>query len=223
LEPLSLFKYTSPPPPATLGRLGLVETITVSNGLWAYLITGAVVFVESGLLVGFFLPGDTLLVGLGIAARSGDLSLPILMSIIAICAIAGDSVGYEIGRLSGPHLLKRSIIPDHYVKTANQLSERFGILAIVLARFVPVVRTVIPTAAGIANMPYVKFLRANIIGGILWSISLTGIGYLLAGTIPNLEHRVEQVMLLVVGLSILMAARHAIPVLIARMVKKPHA
>lgn len=164
----------------------------------------AIVFVESGLLVGFFLPGDSLLFTAGLLSAKGVLpDLWVLLVTIPIAAIAGDQVGYAIGRKAGPKIFSR---PDsrffhhEHVERAQEFFDRHGPRTIVLARFVPIVRTFAPVIAGVARMNYRTFLTYNIVGGVLWGVGVTTLGYFL-GQVELIEANIEFVLIAIVGLS----------------------
>jgi membrane-associated protein len=150
----------------------------------------AIVFAESGLLVGFFLPGDSLLFTAGLLASEGTLNLPLIMVGCAFFAIAGDQVGYMIGRRAGPALFRR---PDSRffhkknVERARVYFEKNGPRTIILARFIPVIRTFAPVVAGIGHMDYQKFVTYNVVGGILWGSGVTTAGYVLGQSIPDID------------------------------------
>lgn len=179
-----------------------------------YLLLFAIVFAETGLLIGFFLPGDSLLFITGfVAAANPDLfSLPLLMLLLCIAAIVGDTVGYFIGRKAGPAIFSR---PDSrffkrkHLDSAHEFYEKHGPKTIVLARFVPIVRTFAPTVAGAAGMDYRQFLTYNVVGGIFWICSMLSLGYFL-GNIPAVKDNLEKAVLLIVFLSILPMIIHAI-------------
>lgn len=175
------------------------------------LLVCTIVFVETGLLAGFFLPGDSLLVTSGVFAAAGRLSLGWLLVLVPLCAIAGDQIGYWIGRRAGSSLLQR---PDsrwvkrRYFEQAHTFYERHGASAIILARFVPIARTFCPAVAGIAQMSYRKFLRYDVFGGLLWGISLQLAGYFLGAAVPHIEERIHWVVAAVVILSVLPGLFH---------------
>lgn len=151
-----------------------------------YLVLFALVFVESGLFVGFFLPGDTLLFAAGLlAARAGSgLSLPVLALGTAVAAVAGDAVGYWTGRRLGrPWVERRAGRAAHHLPRAEAFYARWGVSAVVIARFIPWVRTFTPIVAGMARMPYPRFLAANVVGALLWGSGLIVLGYV-AHTVP---------------------------------------
>ncbi|HTE57673.1 MAG TPA: VTT domain-containing protein [Verrucomicrobiae bacterium] len=185
-----------------------IDKIILSGGLIAI---GATVFAESGLLIGFFLPGDTLLFGAGILAAQGTLPLPWLIMVVIISAIAGDNVGYSIGRRTGKRLFhkKESILfkPEH-LERAEEFYEKHGGKTIILARFVPVVRTFAPMVAGIGKMSRQRFMFFNIIGGVLWGGGVTLLGYWLGTKMPWLENYITDVILAILVLTIALSAFH---------------
>ncbi|MFN8547063.1 MAG: VTT domain-containing protein [Candidatus Eisenbacteria bacterium] len=168
----------------------------------------AIVFAETGLLIGFFLPGDSLLVTAGVFAANGDLSLPLLLSVVPAAAIIGDATGYAIGKRAGQTLYDR---PDSrffkrsHLQKAHEFYEKYGGKTIVLARFVPIVRTFAPTVAGAAEMGYRRFALYNIAGGIGWVFSTVLLGYFLGRKIPHLEKNIHLVIAIVIFVSILPA------------------
>ncbi|GAA5512431.1 protein DedA [Deinococcus carri] len=173
-------------------------------GSFSYLGIAGIVFAESGLLVGFFLPGDSLLITAGLLAKQGSLHLAGVMLAVALGAVIGDSTGYAIGRRFGPGVFRQQnsrFFRPEYVERTQAFFEKHGGKALILARFVPVVRTVAPTLAGVGKMPYSRFLLFNVIGGLLWSLSVPLLGYLLGGLIPNLDRYI----LLMVGLVVLLS------------------
>jgi len=165
----------------------------------------AIVFVESGLLVGFFLPGDSLLFTAGLLSAAGTMPpLWVLLITIPLAAIAGDQVGYAIGRRAGPTVFRRPdsrLFRQEYVDKANGYFERYGARTIVIARFVPIVRTVAPVMAGVARMDYATFLKFNVLGGVLWGVGLTTLGYYL-GQVELVKENLEPVLLGIVALSV---------------------
>lgn len=170
----------------------------------SYLGIFAIVFAESGLLIGFFLPGDSLLITAGILAQQGSLHLAGVMLAVALGAIIGDSTGYVIGRRFGPAVFSRPdsrLFRPEYVERTQAFFERYGGLSLILARFVPVVRTVAPTLAGVGKMSYARFLIYNVVGGLLWATSVPLLGYWLGGLIPHLDRYI----LLVVGVAIVLS------------------
>lgn len=188
------------------GLKHLIET----GGL---LLLFGIVFAETGLLVGFFLPGDSLLFIAGfVAATTPYLNPATMIPLLCIAAIAGDSVGYLIGRKMGPLLFNKPdsrLFKRAHLERAHAFYEKHGPKTIVLARFVPIVRTFAPTVAGAAGMDYKQFLAYNVVGGILWITSMTLMGYFL-GNIPVVQKNLEKAVLLVVFLSILPMVIHAV-------------
>ena len=164
-----------------------------------------IIFAETGLLVGFFLPGDSLLVTAGVFAAIGQLNIVHLNLILIAAAILGDTVGYWFGRKTGPALFNRPkslLFNPKHLRRAHDFYERHGGKTIVLARFMPIVRTFAPIVAGMGNMPYRRFISFNVFGGALWVLSMTLIGYFL-GRIPGVREHIEIVIIAVVFLSIL--------------------
>jgi len=159
-----------------------------------------IVFLETGALV-FFLPGDSLLVMAGVYAAKGDLSILALNLLLIPLAILGDATSYTIGARSGPHIFNRPrsrlFRPEH-VLLAHAFYEKHGGKAIILARFMPLVRTFVPVVAGVARMRYRDFAVYNVVGAAAWVLSMTFIGYGLGNTIPNLERHIEKVVVVVV-------------------------
>ena len=173
----------------------------------------AIVFAESGLFFGFFLPGDSLLFTTGfIASQRPDLfNLPTLMVLLAIAAIAGDSVGYWSGEKYGRRFFQRedSIwFHKKHLVTAHEFYEKHGGKAIILARFLPAVRTFVPIVAGMAQMSYRRFLFFNVFGGLFWVIGLLGAGYIFGSVIPDVDRYLIPVILLIIIVSALPTAIH---------------
>jgi membrane-associated protein len=170
-----------------------------------YAILGAIVFAETGLLVGFFLPGDSLLFAAGVvAATTPALDIVKLNALLIVCAIVGDAVGFQIGARAGVSLYKREksffFRPQHLHRT-KQFYEEHGGKTIIMARFVPIIRTFAPVVAGIAQMPYRRFAMFNVIGAIAWVISMTLLGYFL-GRVIN-PKSVDKIALLIIFISVL--------------------
>jgi membrane-associated protein len=185
------------------------EDLLASGGI---LLLGAIVFAESGLLIGFFLPGDSLLFIAGFFSSSAAagvsdvrLSLPLVILVSTGMAIIGDQVGYVIGNKAGPAMFNRPksrlFDPAHVVK-AQSFFDKYGARTIILARFIPIVRTFAPVVAGVGNMHYRTFVRYNIIGGILWGTGLPLLGYFL-GQFEIVKNNIEIAVLVVVGISVL--------------------
>ena len=183
--------------------------ITDVQGLiqaFGYVGLAIIVFVETGLMVGFFLPGDSLLVTAGLFAAKGDLNIVWLNVLLIACAIAGDATGYYIGKKLGPALFRKEdsffFRKKHLIAT-HEFYERHGGKTIIIARFVPVVRTFAPVVAGMADMSYRRFAMFNIIGGIGWVVSMTMTGYILLKIIPNAEKHIHIIIVVVIFISLL--------------------
>ena len=149
-----------------------------------------IVFAESGLLFGFFLPGDSLLFTAGLLASQGTLNFPVILVGCFIAAVSGDQVGYAFGARVGPALFRRPdsrIFKQDHVEKARHYFERYGSKTIVLARFVPIVRTFAPILAGVGKMKYRTFVTFNVAGGFLWAVGVTTLGYVLGESIPDID------------------------------------
>ncbi len=184
-------------------RIYDVEAVVRVGGL-ALIVT--IVFVETGLMVGFFLPGDSLLVTAGLFAARGDLNMWTLNVLVALAAIAGDTVGYGIGARVGPRLFTREdslFFNKKHLNTTREFYERHGPFTIVIARFIPIVRTFAPVVAGVGTMSYPRFLSYNVFGGIGWVVSMTCIGYFLGKAVPNIDRHIHIVIVIVIFLSLL--------------------
>ena len=191
-----------------LALLALVDFVDPEKLLVAFGTIGlfAIVFAESGLLFGFFLPGDSLLFTAGLLASQGKLSLPVILVGCFVCAVAGDQVGYAFGNRVGPALFRR---PDSrffkraHLDKAQAFFDRHGSKTIVLARFVPVARTFVPIVAGVGSMTYRTFMTFNIVGGFLWAVGVTLIGYILGETIPNVDKYLLPAIAVIVVVSVI--------------------
>jgi membrane-associated protein len=165
-----------------------------------------VVFAETGLMVGFFLPGDSLLVTAGLFAAKGDLNIVWLNLALIAAAIVGDATGYWIGRRAGKALYNRPnsffFRKQHLIKT-HEFYEKHGGKTIVIARFVPIIRTFAPVVAGAAEMTYRQFAMYNVLGGVGWVLSMTLIGYFLGRAVPDIDKHIHIVVAVVIFLSLL--------------------
>lgn len=166
----------------------------------------AIVFIETGFFVGFFLPGDSLLVTAGVFAATGQLDLAELLILVPICAVVGDQVGYWIGRQAGQALYRREdslIFRKRHLERAHQFYEKYGGKTVILARFVPIVRTFCPPVAGAALMPYGRYVVFDIAGGLLWVGSMILGGFFLGRKIPNIGENIHYVIGAVILFSLL--------------------
>ena len=169
-----------------------------------YGVLFAIVFAETGLLVGFFLPGDSLLITAGLLAANGTLNIWWLNGLLIVAAVVGDSVGYAIGRRLGPRLFTRQkslLFNPAHVERTRRFYEKYGAKTIVIARFVPIVRTFAPVLAGVGGMEYRRFIFYNVAGGVGWVVSMTWVGYLLRQSIPNIGSYIHIVVPIVIVLS----------------------
>jgi membrane-associated protein len=177
--------------------------LTSMTAASVYLVVLGLVFVESGLLIGFFLPGDSVLFAAGLlsAEPGSGISMPLLAGTVAVAAVAGDAVGYWSGRRFGrPWLLRRAGRAARHVERAESFYQRWGALAVIVARFIPWVRTFTPIVAGVSNMEYRTFVRWNVVGGTIWAFGVTLLGYFL-GQVDVIEQNLELAILAVVAVS----------------------
>src|SRR5579862_5276111 len=176
------------------------------------LLVCVIVFIETGFFVGFFLPGDSLLVTAGVFAATGRLHVGELLLLVPFCAIAGDQIGYWIGRQAGQALYRREdslIFRKRHLERAKKFYEKYGGKTVILARFVPIIRTFCPPVAGAAKMSYSRYLLYDMFGGFLWVWSMTLLGYTLGRSVPNIDKRIHIVIAAVVIASLLPAAYSA--------------
>jgi membrane-associated protein len=178
----------------SLVRIGGIAGLTV------------IVFVETGLLIGFFLPGDSLLVTAGLFAARGDIEVLPLVVALSVAAVLGDTVGYNIGKRSGPKLFTRAdslFFNKKHLVTTKEFYDRHGPFTIVIARFVPIVRTFAPVVAGIGAMDYKRFISYNVFGGVGWVLAMVLGGYFLGQVVPNIHKNIDKVIIVVIFLSLL--------------------
>ncbi|MEP6625076.1 MAG: VTT domain-containing protein [Acidimicrobiia bacterium] len=187
---------------------GITDSIDPKHLIQSFGTIGLIViiFAESGLLIGFFLPGDSLLVTAGLLASAGKLNLAVVLVGCFAAAVIGDQVGYAFGKRVGPALFRRPnsrLFKQEYVDRANKFFEEHGAKTIMMARFVPVVRTFAPIVAGVGEMPYRTFLSYNLLGGALWAIGVTLIGYFLGDAIG--PDKIDTYLLPIIGVVILLS------------------
>lgn len=172
----------------------------------SYVGIAFLIFAESGLLFGIFLPGDSLLFAAGLLSAGGFLAFGPLVLFIVVAAIVGDSVGYWFGANVGANFFKKKdsfFFKKEYLTRTEQFYKKYGGRAVVLARFVPIVRTIAPILAGIGSMTYKTFLSFNILGGLLWGAGMLSLGFFLGSIIPNAEHYILPLSLVIIVLSFL--------------------
>ncbi len=193
------FLHTLTDPERLIHLLG-----TVLTGWLGYAALFAVVFSETGLLLGFFLPGDSLLFTVGVVAGAGQLNIALIVVLLSIAAVVGDGVGYLLGRRAGRSVFQR---PDsrlfkreHLIRT-QEFYDKHGGKTIIIARFVPIIRTFAPFVAGVAEMNYPKFLSYNVFGGVGWVTAVSLAGYSL-GSVPLVRRNFDKAVLLIVFLSV---------------------
>src|SRR5580704_7723398 len=176
------------------------------------LMVCVIVFVETGMFVGFFLPGDSLLVTAGVFAGAGQLKLASLLTLVTLCAIAGDQVGYFIGWRAGVTLYQRQdsrFFKRRHLQAAHDFYEKNGGKTIILARFIPIIRTFCPPVAGAARMSYGRYLAYDVVGGFAWVWGMILLGYTLGRTVPNIDKRIHYIIAAVIVVSLMPAAYHA--------------
>ena len=174
-----------------------IEGLIRSGGI---LLVAAIVFAESGLLIGFFLPGDTLLIAAGVFAAQGKMNIALLIAAVVVAAVLGDNVGYSIGRRMGKRVFTKQdslLFHKENIRRAAQFYEDHGGKTIVLARFVPIVRTFAPVVAGVGKMPRRRFMLYNVVGGTLWGAGITLLGYFVGSKIPDIDKFVLPTILVV--------------------------
>jgi len=185
-----------------LEHYGLKELIAIVGypGLFA------IVFAESGLFFGFFLPGDSLIVTAGLLASQDYFNIYYLLLILPVAAIAGDSVGYWFGKKVGPKIFSEessALLNKKHLAEAHKFYDKHGGKTIIIARFIPIIRTFAPIVAGVAQMEYVRFLSYNLAGGLLWTIGMLLLGYFLGNTIPDVDRYLLPIIGIIVFLSLL--------------------
>jgi membrane-associated protein len=185
-----------------------VAQIAAQHGHWLYLILFLVIFAETGLVVLPFLPGDSILFIAGTVIATADLNIHLLVVVLIVAAIFGDTVNYSIGHYIGPRVFDR---PDsrwfkqEHLRRTQSFYDRYGGITIIIGRFVPIIRTFAPFLAGVAGMTYTRFLSYNVVGAVLWIVSLVYAGYLF-GNIPWVKNNLTLIVFLIVAISLIPAA-----------------
>jgi membrane-associated protein len=178
---------------------------TLLAGWWGYTALSGIVFAETGLLLGFFLPGDSLLFTVGVVSGAGQLNIVWINAALMAAVLVGDTTGFFLGRHTGPRIFTRPdslLFKQEYVIRTKHFYDRYGGKTIILARFVPVIRTFAPFMAGVSGMHYPRFLSFSVCGGIGWVFSMTMLGYWL-GKVPLVRQHFDQVVLLIIFISLL--------------------
>jgi membrane-associated protein len=200
---------------------GLIHLLsTVLSGWLGYAALTAIVFAETGLLVGFVLPGDSLLFAIGAVAGAGQLNLGLIFVLLSCACLLGDWCGYLLGRRAGVAIFDRPdsrFFKQEHLRQTEAFYEKHGGKTIIYAKFVPIIRTFAPFVAGVAKMRYLRFLSFDIFGGIGWVLSMTTLGYVL-GEVPIIRRNFEKFVLLVIFVSVLPVISHAVR---ARWPRKP--
>lgn len=168
-----------------------------------------IIFAESGLFFGFFLPGDSLLFTAGLLASQGLINISLLLILGSIAAIAGDNVGYAFGKKVGPKIFSKEhslFFNKKHIERSRSFFDKHGKKAVILARFMPIIRTFTPILAGVGEMEYKTFLRYNIIGGLLWVLGITSAGYMLGKIIPDADRYILPIVIVIVVTSFIPGA-----------------
>jgi membrane-associated protein len=186
-----------------------VTHLVQSGGL---LLIFLMIFAESGMMVGFFFPGDTLLFAAGIFAATGQMNIITVLVTIALAAILGDNIGYLIGKHLGPRLFKQDslVFRKEYISRAEKFYEKYGTKTMLVAHFIPIIRTFAPVTAGAGKMNHGQFIAFDAIGCISWTLVVTLTGYYVGSRIPGIEHYIEPVLILVVLAVLLPSIYHAL-------------
>jgi len=188
-----------------------LSSIIQQYGFWTHLILFCIIFCETGLVVTPFLPGDSLLFATGTFAARGTLELPVVLALLSVAAIAGDTINYWFGFLVGPKMLERKKIrwvKKEYLDRTHQFYEKYGGKTIILARFIPIIRTFAPFVAGIGTMAYSRFLLYNIMGGMFWVVAMTLLGFFF-GNIPIVKKNFSFVIVVIIVISVFPAVIEA--------------
>lgn len=183
-----------------------LDALVLQYGVTTYFILGLIVFLETGLVVTPILPGDSLLFAAGALAARGSLDLVTLLIVLFVTAVAGDALNYQIGKFIGPRVFEMNskVFKKEYLEKTHRFYEKYGGKTIIIARFVPIVRTFAPFLAGVGTMGYAKFATYNVTGAALWVVSVTGAGYIF-GEIPIVKNNFTLVIFAIIILSILPA------------------
>lgn len=182
-----------------------LQELVKNYGNWIYAILFAIVFCETGLVVLPFLPGDSMLFAAGTIAAVGDMNIFVLMGLLIVAAILGDFVNFEIGKHFGQKLFSNpnsKIFKQSYLQKTHDYYEKYGGRTIIIARFIPIVRTFAPFVGGMGNMNYAQFARYNIVGAVLWVVSFTTLGYFF-GQLPFVKEHFSWIMIAIIVFSVL--------------------
>ena len=195
-------------------------------GFWVVIIACAIIFAETGLLIGFFLPGDSLLFTAGLLVSTGEMPVNIwvLMGMLMVCAFVGNQLGYYIGLKAGPAIFNKPesrLFKKQHVDSAHAFFGRHGGKALILARFVPIVRTFVPVIVGVAKMDVRRFLLFNAIGAVLWAGGVTYLGYVLGYNVPWVQHNLDIIFIAIVAISIIPIGIEFLKAILKRRKKTP--
>ena len=177
----------------------------VVTGWYGYAVLFGIVFAETGLLVGFVFPGDSLLFSIGVVAGAGQLDIGVICAVLTVASILGDQSGYFLGYRTGPKIFSRPdsrLFKQEYVRRTQDFYDKYGGKTLIMAKFVPIVRTFAPFMAGVGRMRYARFLSFNVFGGLGWVIAMTLAGYFLGG-VPLIRRNFEKVVIIIVVVSVI--------------------
>ena len=179
-----------------------LSSLIANHGTWTYAVLFAIVFCETGLVVTPFLPGDSLLFACGAFCALGALKLPLILGLLFVAGVLGDALNYSLGAWVGTRAIESGLLKREYIDKTEEFYEKYGGKTVVLARFVPIVRTFAPFVAGVGSMEYPKFAQYNVAGAALWVGLFTGAGFFF-GNLPFVQHNFTLVVLAIVALSVL--------------------
>jgi membrane-associated protein len=187
-----------------------VSHLLSSGGL---ILIAALIFAESGMFIGFFFPGDTLLIGAGVFAAAGKLNLVAIFIVVALAAILGDNTGYHIGKRYGRRLFKKKdgiVFKQQYITQAEAFYDKYGSKTMLFAHFIPVIRTFAPATAGAGRMNYRQFMLFDAVGDMVWTVAVTLVGYYFGSKIPNIDHYILLAVLVVVVITLAPTIYHLV-------------
>jgi membrane-associated protein len=187
-----------------------VSHLLSSGGL---ILIAALIFAESGMFIGFFFPGDTLLIGAGVFAAAGKLNLVAIFIVVALAALLGDNTGYHIGKRYGRRLFKKKdgiVFKQQYITQAEAFYDKYGSKTMLFAHFIPVIRTFAPATAGAGRMNYRQFMLFDAVGDMVWTVAVTLVGYYFGSKIPNIDHYILLAVLVVVVITLAPTIYHLV-------------
>ncbi len=200
---------------AAISRIMIMFDLVSLIQIGGYLGLFIIIFAESGLFFGFFLPGDSLLFTAGFLASQGYLYIPLLVALLFSAAALGDTAGYAFGKYYGPKIFskeKSTFFNPSHIKKTSEFFRKYGVKTIMLARFIPVIRTFAPIMAGVGEMPYKTFIKYNLIGAALWTGGMTLAGYYFGQTVPNADQYIWLIVGIIIAISFIPPIREYLKV-----------